>query len=49
MTPRSPEPLLSSRSDERLVSLARAGNEQAFATIVERYRRALHPSQSDAG
>ena len=25
-------------SDERLVALARAGDEQAFAVIVERYR-----------
>jgi hypothetical protein len=30
--------LLSSQSDERLVSLARAGHERAFAVIVERYR-----------
>jgi RNA polymerase sigma factor (sigma-70 family) len=34
--------LLSSQSDERLVSLARAGHERAFAVIVERYRSELH-------
>jgi RNA polymerase sigma factor (sigma-70 family) len=33
--------LLSSQSDERLVSLAHAGDERAFAAIVERYRREL--------
>jgi RNA polymerase sigma factor (sigma-70 family) len=32
---------LSSQSDERLVALARAGHERAFAAIVERYRREL--------
>jgi RNA polymerase sigma factor (sigma-70 family) len=31
------ELLLSPQSDERLVSLARAGHERAFAAIVERY------------
>ena len=34
-------PVLRSQSDERLVSLARAGNELAFEAIVERYRRPL--------
>lgn len=29
---------LRSQSDERLVALARAGSERAFAAIVERYR-----------
>lgn len=33
--------LLRSQSDERLVTLARAGHEQAFVAIVERYRRPL--------
>src|SRR3954451_9537811 len=33
--------LLRLQSDERLVSLARDGHEQAFAAIVERYRDAL--------
>jgi RNA polymerase sigma factor (sigma-70 family) len=33
---------LSSQSDERLVALARAGHERAFAAIVERYRRPLY-------
>jgi RNA polymerase sigma factor (sigma-70 family) len=32
---------LTSQSDERLVSLARAGHERAFAVIVERYRPEL--------
>jgi RNA polymerase sigma factor (sigma-70 family) len=35
------ELLLRSQSDERLVSLARAGHDRAFATIVERYRPEL--------
>ena len=34
--------LLCSQSDERLVSLARIGNERAFAAIVKRYRRELY-------
>lgn len=34
--------LLSSQSDEQLARLAGEGNEQAFAAIVERYRRELH-------
>jgi RNA polymerase sigma factor (sigma-70 family) len=34
--------LLGSQSDERLVSLARSGNERAFAAIVERYRHELY-------
>src|SRR3954468_16251019 len=33
--------LLRLQSDERLVALARDGHEQAFATIVERYREPL--------
>ncbi|MEA2132338.1 MAG: hypothetical protein QOC68_247, partial [Solirubrobacteraceae bacterium] len=33
--------LLFGESDERLVALARAGDEQAFAAIVERYRAPL--------
>jgi RNA polymerase sigma factor (sigma-70 family) len=37
VSPRLSDLLLSSQSDERLVSLARAGHERAFATIVERY------------
>ena len=32
---------LRTQSDERLVALARAGNEHAFEAIVERYRRPL--------
>lgn len=32
---------LAIQSDERLVALARAGSDAAFATIVERYRRQL--------
>jgi RNA polymerase sigma factor (sigma-70 family) len=32
---------LASQSDERLVSLARAGHDRAFVAIVERYRRQL--------
>ena len=34
-------PLLRSQSDERLVDLARAGNDPAFEAIVARYRRPL--------
>ena len=33
--------MLLAASDERLVALARAGDEQAFAAIVERYRAPL--------
>ena len=33
--------LLRTQSDDRLVALARGGNEQAFEAIVERHRRAL--------
>jgi RNA polymerase sigma factor (sigma-70 family) len=33
--------VLRTQSDDRLVALARAGNEQAFEAIVERYRRPL--------
>ena len=33
--------VLRTQSDERLVALARAGNEHAFEAIVERYRRPL--------
>src|SRR5581483_5131188 len=32
---------LGSQSDERLVTLARAGHERAFVAIVERYQRQL--------
>ncbi len=42
MTPPRPQVLLSLQSDEHLARLAREGNEQAFAVIVERYRRELH-------
>jgi RNA polymerase sigma factor (sigma-70 family) len=35
------ELLLRSQSDERLLGLARAGDDRAFATIVERYRPEL--------
>jgi RNA polymerase sigma factor (sigma-70 family) len=41
MSPRLSDLLLRSQSDERLVSLARAGHDRAFATIVERYRPEL--------
>lgn len=41
MSPRLSDVLLSSQSDERLVSLAREGHELAFAAIVERYRPEL--------
>jgi RNA polymerase sigma factor (sigma-70 family) len=41
MSPRISDLLLRSQSDERLVSLARAGHDRAFATIVERYRPEL--------
>lgn len=41
MSPRLSDLLLSSQSDERLVSLARAGHDRAFAAIVERYRPEL--------
>ncbi len=41
MSPRLSDLLLSSQSDERLVSLARNGHERAFAVIVERYRTEL--------
>ena len=40
MTPPSVT-LLRTQSDERLVSLARAGHERAFEAIVERYRKPL--------
>ena len=33
--------VLRSQSDDRLVALARAGDEQAFEAIVERYRAPL--------
>ena len=42
MSPRLGDLLLTSQSDERLVALARAGHERAFAVIVERYRPELH-------
>ena len=41
MSPRLGELMLASSSDERLVKLARAGHERAFAVIVERYRPEL--------
>lgn len=41
MTPRLPELLLRSQSDDRLVSLARDGHDRAFAAIVLRYRAEL--------
>jgi RNA polymerase sigma factor (sigma-70 family) len=41
MSPRLSDLLLRSQSDERLVSLAQAGHDRAFATIVERYRPEL--------
>ena len=41
MSPRLGEVVLASQSDERLVKLARAGHERAFAVIVERYRPEL--------
>lgn len=41
MTPRLPDLLLRSQSDDRLVSLARDGHDRAFAAIVLRYRPEL--------
>src|SRR3974390_2250592 len=41
MSPRLSDVVLRSQSDERLVGLARAGHERAFAAIVERYRPEL--------
>lgn len=41
MSPRLSDLLLRSQSDDRLISLARAGHDRAFATIVERYRPEL--------
>ena len=41
MGPRLTDLFLRSQSDERLVSLAQAGHERAFAVIVERYRGEL--------
>ena len=41
MTGRRGMQLLAGASDERLVALAHAGDEQAFAAIVERYRAPL--------
>jgi RNA polymerase sigma factor (sigma-70 family) len=41
MSPRLSDLLLRSQSDERLVSLAAAGHDRAFGTIVERYRPEL--------
>ncbi|HET9126152.1 MAG TPA: hypothetical protein VFN65_14830, partial [Solirubrobacteraceae bacterium] len=35
-------PLLRLRSDEQLVSLFRAGNEDAFRVIHDRYRTRIH-------
>src|SRR5688572_29426360 len=34
--------VLAAETDERLVALARDGDERAFAAIVERYRAPLH-------
>ena len=41
MSPRLGDLFLTAHSDERLVSLAQAGHERAFAVIVERYRSEL--------
>jgi RNA polymerase sigma factor (sigma-70 family) len=41
VSPRLSDLLLRSQSDERLVSLARAGQDRAFAAIVQRYRPEL--------
>jgi RNA polymerase sigma factor (sigma-70 family) len=41
MTPWFSELVLRSQSDERLVALARAGQDRAVAVIVERYRQPL--------
>ncbi len=41
MTPLFSSSLLRSQTDERLLSLAAAGHDRAFETIVERYRRPL--------
>ena len=41
MSPRLGDLFLTAQSDERLVSLAQAGHERAFAVIVERYRSEL--------
>ena len=41
MSPWLSDVFLSSQSDQRLVRLAQAGHQQAFAVIVERYRREL--------
>ncbi|GAC1434336.1 MAG: hypothetical protein NVSMB51_01250 [Solirubrobacteraceae bacterium] len=42
LRPRLSGVVLRSQSDARLVALAAAGNEPAFAAIVERYKRELH-------
>jgi RNA polymerase sigma factor (sigma-70 family) len=42
MSPRLSELFLRSQPDEELVRLAQAGNERAFAAIVERYGQELH-------
>ena len=42
MTPILSATLLRTQSDARLATLTREGNEGAFETLVERYRRALH-------
>ena len=42
MSPRLSDLFLGSQSDERLVSLARAGHDRAFVAIVERYNAELH-------
>lgn len=41
MSPRASDLFLRSQSDERLVTLARAGHDRAFAAIVQRYRQEL--------
>ena len=42
MSPWFSDLFLSSQSDERLVSLAQTGHQQAFTAIVSRYRRELN-------
>jgi RNA polymerase sigma factor (sigma-70 family) len=41
MSPRISISLLAAQSDQRLLALARAGNERAFEALVQRYRRPL--------
>lgn len=51
MSPWLSDLFLRSQSDDRLVALAREGQERAFTAIVERYRRALlaHARRMDPG